>query len=156
MTVLVILASAAAIVVALITIWNTAPVSRERLGFQRALRSRRERRELEKRIDGFAAEPSLIEFEARFDELVDAYQAKRIPRELGVLWAQVFRLAGESPVGRPFQHGTLEIHQEMVVMTVRKGSASITGRDWLEVYSIPVPPRSSINPPSAPIPVIKD
>ncbi len=156
MTVLVILASIGAIVVALITIWNTAPVSRQRFRVHHAIRARRDEKELERRKDRFASEPALVEFEARFDELVEAYQAKQIPHDLRVLWDQVFRLAGESPVGRPFQYGALEVHQEMIVMTVRKGSASITGRDRLEVYPIPVAPRSAVNRLSAPIPVIKN
>ena len=156
MTVLVILASVAAIVVALITIWNTAPISRERLRVQRSIRARRDEKELEERKDLFASEPALIEFEARFDELADACEAKQIPHDLRVLWARVFRLAGDSPVGRPFQYGTLEVHQEMIAMTVRKGSRSITGRDWLEVYPIPLAPRSATKPSGAPIPSIKN
>lgn len=107
-------------------------------------------------IDLFATEPALIELEARFDELADAYEAKQIPHDLGVLWAQVFRLAGKSPAGRPFRYGALEVHQEMIAMTVRNGSRSITGREWLEVYPIPVSPHSAVNPPGAPISAIKD
>ncbi|MDE2893749.1 MAG: hypothetical protein OXN86_14745 [Chloroflexota bacterium] len=156
MTVLVVLGSVGATIVALITIWNTAPVSRQRFRLQRAVRARRERNEVANQIDLFATEPALIELEARFDELADAYEAKQIPHDLGVLWAQVFRLAGKSPVGRPFRYGALEVHQEMIAMTVRNGSQSITGREWLEVYPIPVSPRSAVNPPSVPIPAIKD
>ena len=131
-------------------------MSNQRLRLQRAVRARSDRKELENRIASFASEPALVEFEARFDELLEAYQAKQIPDELRVLWAQVFRLAGESPVGRPFRYGPLVVHQEVFAMTVRKGSASITGRDWLEVVPIPAPPRSAVNPPSAPIPVIRE
>ena len=153
---LVILASVAAIVVALITIWNTAPISRQRLRLQRSIRARRDEEELEERKDRFASEPALIEFEARFDELADACEAKQIPHDLRVLWARVFRLAGDSPVGRPFQYGALELHQEMIAMTVRKGSRSITGRDRLEVYPIPLAPCSATKPSVATIPSIKD
>ena len=156
MTGLVILASVAAIVVALITIWNTAPITRQRLRIQRSIRTRRDEKELEKRKDRFASEPALIEFEARFDELADACETKEIPHDLRVLWARVFHLTVDSPVGRPFRYGALEVHQEMIAMTVRKGSRSITGRDRLEVHSIPLAPRSATNPPSAPIPPIKD
>ncbi|MCY4618408.1 MAG: hypothetical protein OXD50_07635 [Chloroflexi bacterium] len=156
MTVVVILASLGAIVVALITMWNTVPIGRQRLRFQRAIRARRVGKELAKRTDRFASEPVLVEFEDRFDELIEAYEAKQLPHDLRVLWAQLFRLADESPVGRPFRYGALEVHRDMNAMTVRKGSASITGRDWLQVYPIPVSPPSAVNPPSAPIPVIKD
>ena len=156
MTLLAILVSVAGITVAALRVWNTTPVSNQRLRLRRAVRARRERRELENRIASFASEPALIDFEARYDELWEAYGAKQIPDELRVLWAQVFQLAGESPVGRPFQYGPLAVHQEVFAMTVRKGSASITGRDWLEDVPIPAPPRSAVNPPSAPIPVIKE
>ena len=156
MTALVVLASVAAIVVALITIWNTATVSTQRLRLQRAVRRLRERRELEKRKDSFASEPALIEFEARFDELVEAFQAKELPHDLRVLWAQVFRLAGASPLGPPFCYGALEIHRAMNAMTVRKGEASVTGREWLDVYPIPLAPMSATNPSDTPIPAIKD
>jgi len=155
-TALTILGSVAAIVVAVITIWNTTTVSAQRLRAQRAIRARREREELAKQKDRFAAEPALVEFEARFDELAEAYESKQVPHDLRVLWAQVFQLARESPLGPPFRYGALEVHRDMNAMTVRKGAASITGRDWLEVYPIPVAPRSAVNLPSAPIPVIKD
>ena len=154
MAVLVILASVAAIVVALIAIWNTAPISRQRLRIQRSIRARRDERELENRKYRFASEPALIEFEARFDELADACEAKQIPHDLRVLWARVFRLAGDSPVGRPFQYGALEVHQEMIAMTARKGARSITGRESLEVYPIPLAPRSATKASRTPIPSI--
>lgn len=151
-----ILASVSAIIVAAITVWNTNTVSRQRRRAQRAVRERRERRELSKQKKSFASEPALVEFEDRFNELADAYEVKQIPRDLVALWGQVFRLAGDSPVGCPFRYGALEVHQEMIAMTVRKGSRSITSREWLEVYPIPLAPRSAIKPSSAPIPVIKD
>lgn len=156
MTVLAILASVAAIVVALITIWNTAPIGRQRLRVQRSIRARRDEMELEKRKDRFASEPTLIEFEARFDELADACEAKQIPRDLRVLWAWLFSLAGDSPVGQQIQYGALEVHQEMIAMTARKGARSITGREWLEVYPIPLAQRSATKPSSARVPSIKD
>jgi len=155
-TLLGILGSVAAIIVAVITVWNTTTVSRQRRRIAGALRARRERRALARQVASFAIEPALVEFQARFDELADAYEAKQIPHDLLVLWAEVFRLAGESPVGRSFRYGALEVHQEMIAMTVRKGGRSITGRDWLEVYPIPLAPRSATNPPAAPIPAIKD
>jgi len=154
--ILTILGSVAAIIVAVITVWNTATIGGQRRRIQGAVRARRERRALARQKARFASEPALVEFEARFDELADAYEAKQLPHDLRVLWGQVFRLAGESPVGRPFRYGALEVHQGMNAMTVRTGSRSITGRDWLEVYPIPLAPRSATSPPSAPIPSIKD
>ena len=156
MTLLTILGSVAAIIVAVITVWNTTTVSRQRRRIADALRTRRERKALAREVASFAAEPALVEFEARFDELAEAYEAKQIPHELRVLWAQVFRLAGESPVGRPFRYRALEVHQEMIAMTVRKGGRSITGRERLEVHSIPLAPRSATNPPAGPILSIKN
>lgn len=156
MTVLAILGSVAAIIVAMIRIWNTDTVSGQRYRAQCAVRDRRERKALRKRIEIFASEPALVQSEARFNDLVEAYEAKRIPHDLRLLWAQVFRLAGVSPVGRPLQYGALEVHQEMIAMTVRKGSASVTGREWLEVHPISLSPRLAIKPSNAPIPVIKE
>lgn len=156
MTALTILGSVAAIVVAVITIWNTTTVSAQRRRIHGAIRSRRECIELAKRTDRFAAEPALIEFEVRFDELADAYESKQVPHDLRVLWAQVFQLARESPLGPPFRYRALEVHRDMNAMTVRKGVASVTGREWLEVCPIPLAPRSAIHSPSAPIPAIKD
>ena len=155
-TVLTILGSVGALIVALITVWNTATVSRHRLRLRHAVRARRERRELARRVASFASEPALIEFEARFDEIAEAYQAKQIPHDLRVLWGQVFRLAGESPFGRPFRYGPLEVHQDMNAMTVRNGFRSITGRDWLEGYPLPLSTRSTTKPSDAPIRSIKD
>ena len=63
-----------------------------------------------RQIAGFAAEPALVEFEDRFAELAEAYEAKQVPRDLAVLWTQVFRLAGAYPVGRPSQYGVLVVY----------------------------------------------
>ena len=156
MTVLVILASVAAIAVAVITIWNAAAVSQQRLRVQRAIRERRVRKQLVEQTTSFASEPTLVEFEDRFDELLKAYEAKRLPGDLAALWARAFRLAGESPVGTPFRYGALVVHRDMNAMTVRKGSASITGGERLKVYPIPLSPRSAIQSSSSAIPVVKD
>ena len=155
MAVVAILGSVAAAVVAVITVWNTTTVSGQRLRVQRAVRVRRERKELARQIASFAAEPALVEFEDRLDELVDAYAAKQIPHDLAALWSQVFRLAGASPVGRPFQYGVLVVHRDMNAMTIRRGSDSMTGLDWLDPYRIPPPPLSAVKPSASPIPVIK-
>lgn len=154
MTVLAILGYAAAIVVAVITIWNTATVSRLRLRVRASLYARRERKRLTERIKRFAAESALIEIEDRFDELHSAYVSRDVPYDLRVLWTKAFWLAGKAPVGPPFRYGALEFHWDMSAMTIRKGSASITGRDELDPLRIPPPPHSAmaVNPP--PVPVI--
>ena len=105
MTVLTILGSVAAISVAVITIWNTAPVSRQRARIQRAIRDRLKRRQLATEVESFASEPALIEIEDRFSDLMTVYESKRIPRDLAALWGEVLRLARESPVGLPFRYG---------------------------------------------------
>lgn len=156
MEALTILGSVAAIIVAVITIWNTTLVSRQRLRFQRAVRVRRERNALVRQIADFTAEPALVELENRFDELVDACAAKQVSCDLAVLWAQVFRLAGASPVGRPFQYGVLVVHRDMNAMTVRRGSHSITGQEWLDPYRIPPPPLSAVKLSSSAILVVRD
>ncbi len=68
MTVLAILGYVAAIVVAVITIWNTATVGCLRLGVWGALYARRERRRQTESIKRFAAEPAMVEIEDRFEE----------------------------------------------------------------------------------------
>lgn len=156
MTVLTILGSVAAISVAVITIWNTAPVSRQRARIRGAIRGRRKQRQLAKEVASFASEPALIEFEDRFDELVTAYQAKQIPRDLADLWSRVSRLARESPIGPPFRYRALVVHRDMNVMTIQKGSDSITGQEWLDPYRIPPPPLSAVKAPRSPLPVVRD
>lgn len=138
MTVLTILGSVAAIIVAAIAIWNTAPVSRQRVRMQRVIQERRERRQLAHEVASFASEPVLIEIEDRFDELVTAFESKQIPDDLIALWAHTFRLTGESPVGRPFRYGTLVVHRDRNAMTVQRGSDSITGQEWFDPYRIPL------------------
>ena len=156
MTVLTILGSIAAIVVAVITIWNTAPVGRLRVRVHRAIEERRGRRHLAKEVASFASEPALIEIEDRFSELVTAYESHRIPRDLADLWSRVFRLAGESPMGRPFRYGTVAVHRDMNAMMIQRGQDSITGQEWLDAHRIPPPPRSAVRAPSSPLSVIKD
>lgn len=70
---LTILGSVAAIIVAVLTIWNTAPVSRQWLRVQRAIRECQARTQLAKQAATLASEPALVEFEDRFDELLKAY-----------------------------------------------------------------------------------
>ena len=154
MTVLAILGYVAAIVVAIITIWNTATASRLRLRVRAALYARSERKQLTERIKGFAAEPALVEIEDRFDELHSAYISRDVPYDLRILWTKTFWLAGKAPVGPPFRYGALELHWDPSAMTVRKGAASITGWEELDPLKIPPPPHSAmaVNPP--PVPVI--
>ena len=127
MTEITVLGSAAAIIVAVITIWNTAPVRGLSLRIRVAVLTRRARKAQRERVERFAAEPRLQEIEDRFDELVAAYRAKSIPDCLGALWSDVYRLAGAAPVGAPFQYGTLVIHRDMGVITIERGPVSITG-----------------------------
>ena len=153
MTVLAILGYVAAIVVAVITIWNTATISRLRLRVRTALYARRERKQLAERIKRFAAEPALVEIEDRFDELHKAFESRDVPFDLRGLWAKVFRLAGRAPVKPPFQYGELVLHWDMSAMTIRKGAASITGWEELDPLRIPPPPYSAtaVNPPPVPV-----
>ena len=156
MAAMLILDSVAAIIVAVIMIRSTAPVSRQRLRAQRGVRVRQELGELAQRVGRFRSEPALVEFEARYDELAGAYQTKETPFDLGALWVQVFRVVGETPLGTPFRFGALEVHRDMNAMTVRKGSRTITGRVRLEAHPIPSSPRSAMKPSGAPIPTIKE
>ena len=154
MTVLTILGSVAAITVAVITIWNTATVSRLRVKLQVAGRARRERKRQAESIEHFAAKPALREIHDRFDELHKAYTSRDVPHDLRALWAKAFRLAGESPVRTPFQFGELVFHRDMGAMTIRKGPASITGREELDPLRIPPPPHSAIAIPHPSVSVI--
>ena len=153
MTVLTILGSVAAIIVAVVTIWNTATFSRLRLRVRAARHARRERKRQAENIQHFAAEPALREIHDRFDELHSAYVSRDMPHDLRVLWTKAFRLAGKTPVGPPFRYRALEFHCDMTAMTIRKGSASITGREELDPLRIPPPPHSAIarTPPSLPV-----
>ena len=155
MTVLTILGSIAAIIVCVVTVWNTEGARRGR----RAVRSRfqrwRESRRLQQEIERFRVEPALVEVERRFDDLLDAREAKHVPPDLVALWAALFALARTSPVGTPFQYGALELHQNPGAMTIRRGADSITGNDRLNPMRIPLPPRSAVNHGATPIPVIK-
>ncbi len=155
MTVLAILGYVAAIVVAVITIWNTATVSRLRLRIRVALHARRDRKHQTESTKRFAAEPAMVEMEERFDDLHKAFEARDVPFDLRVLWAKVFRLADRAPVKPPFQYGELVIHWDMSAMTIRKGAASITGREELDALRIPPPPHSAIAMPGLPISVVK-
>ncbi len=156
MTVLTILGSLAAIIVAVITIWNTTSVSHQRAKVQTAIQDWRSRKLLAKQIDCHRAEPALLELEHQFDALSRAYHDKDVPDDLARLWATVFRLAGQAPLGTPFKYGSLEVHRDVNSMTIRKGSDSITGTDWLDPLRIPLPPRSAVKPPNSPIAVVKD
>ena len=144
MTVLTIVGSVAAIIVAVITIWNTATVSRVHIKIQAERRARHVRKRQSESIKRFAAEPALAEIADRFDELHDAYTSKDVPYDLRVVWNKVFRLVGKAPVTLPFQYGTLVFHWDMSAMNIRKGSASITGREELDPLRIPPPPHSAI------------
>ncbi len=155
MTVLAILGSVAAIVVAVITTWNTATVSRLRLRGWVALHARHERERQAESIKRFAAEPAMVEIEDRFDELRQAFESRDVPFDLRVLWAGVFRLAGRAPVKPPFQYGELVFHWDLSAMTIRKGSASITGREQLDPLRIPPPPYSAVTMPRPPVVVVK-
>ncbi|MYD88230.1 MAG: hypothetical protein F4152_01305 [Dehalococcoidia bacterium] len=155
MTVLAILGYVAAILVALITIWNTATVGRLRLGVRVALHNRRERRRQMKSARRFAAEPAMVEMEERFDELHRAFESRDVPFDLRLLWAKVFRLAGRAPIKPPFQYGELVIHWDMSAMTIRKGAASITGWEELDPLRNPPPPHSAMAPTLPAIPVIQ-
>ena len=156
MTVLAILGYVAAIVVAVITIWNTATVSRLRLRVRVVLYARRERKLQAESTRRFAVEPALVEIEGRFDELREAFEARDVPFDLRVLWAKVFRLIGRAPVKPPFQYGELVIHWDMSAMTIRKGDASITGWEELDPLRIPPPPYSAMAMPSPPTSVVKN
>ena len=114
MTVLTILGSVAAIIVAVVTIWNTATFSRLRLRVRAARHARRERKRQAESIKRFGADPALREIEDRFDELHDAYTSKDVPYELRVVWTKVFRLAGEAPVRPPFQYRALVLQSARV------------------------------------------
>ena len=155
MTILTILGSIAAIIVCVVTVWNTEGAGRGR----RAVRSRfqrwRERRRLQQDIERFRAEPALVELERRYDDLLEACKAKHVPPDLGALWAALFALARTSPVGPPFRYGALELHQNHGAMTIRRGADSITGSDRLNPMRIPLPPRSAVNHGATPIAVIK-
>lgn len=157
MTVLAILGYVAAIVVAVITIWNTATVSRMRLRVRGAgaLYARRERKRQTENTRRFAAEPAMVEIEERFDELRKAFESRDVPFDLRVLWAKVFRLIGRAPVKPPFQYGELVIHWDMNAMTIQKGDASITGWAELDPLRIPPPPYSAMAPTLPAIPMIQ-
>jgi len=154
MTILAILGYVAAIVVAVMTIWNTATVSRLRLRVRVALHNRRERRRQMESIKSFAAEPAMVEIEDRFDELCKAFESRDVPFDLRVLWAKVFRLVARAPVNPPLQYGELVIHWDMSAMTIRKGAASVTGWEELDPLRIPPPPHSAMAPTLPAIPVI--
>lgn len=154
MTVLAILGYVAAIVVAIITIWNTATVSRLRLRVRSARDASREQKQLTESIKRFAAEPAMVEIEDRFDELRKAFESRDVPVDLKVLWAKVSRLAGRAPVNPPFQYGDLVFHWDMSAMTIRKGAASITGWEELDPLRIPPPPYSATARPAPSVPVI--
>ncbi len=156
MTVLTILGSIAAIVVAVITIWNTNTASRQRQRIQRAFEERRARRRLEQQVEHFRTQPALVQLEQRFDELHAAYTARSVPHDLAQLWSRVFVLSRESPLGTPFKYGALELHRNAGAMTVRKGPSSITGSDRLGPFRIPLAPQSAVKPGPEPIPVIKE
>ena len=156
MTVLAVLGCVAAIIVPVITIWNTAPVSRQRVRIKRAIQERREGRQSAQEVASFASEPALFEIGGRFGDLVTMCESKQIPRDLAELWSQVFRMAGESPVDHAFRYGELVVHRDLNVMSVQQGSCSITGQEWLDPYRIPPRPRSAVKPSISPIPVVKD
>ena len=156
MTVLTILASIAAIVVCVIAVWNTKGAGRGR----RAIRFRfgrwRERRCRRQEIERFRAEPALAKVERRYDDLLEACEAKHVPPDLAALWAELFAVARTSPVGTPFRYGALELHQNQGAMTIRRGADSITGTDRLDPLRIPPPPRTAVDTGVAPIEVIKE
>lgn len=155
MTVLTILGSIAAIIVAVITIWNTDTASRQRQRIQHALEARRANRHLEQRVEHYRTQPVLVELEERFAELHAAYSAKSVPHDLAQLWSRAFVVSRESPLGTPFRYGALELHQSQGAMTIRRGADSITGFDRLDPLHIPPSPRSVDNTGATPIPVIK-
>ena len=155
MTVLAILGYVAAIVVAVITIWNTATISRLRLRARAALYARGERKRQTESVKRFAAEPAMVGIENRFDELHKAFESKNVPFDLRVLWAKVFRLVGRAPVKPPFQYGELVFHWDLSAMTIRKGAASITGWEELDPLRIPPPPYSAVTMPRPPIVVVE-
>ena len=103
-----------------------------------------------KQVERFRSEPALTEFKPRFAELVEAYKAKHTPDNLAVLWAEMVRPTGDSPVGRPIHYGALMVHWDMIAMSIRKDVVSITSRDWLNPYRIPPPPHSGVKPPGSP------
>ena len=146
----------AAIVVAVITIWNTNTVSRQRQRVQHAFEACQARRRLEQSVERYRTQPVLVELEQRFDELHAAYSARSVPHDLAQLWLRVFVLSRESPLGTPFRYGALELHRNTGTMTVRKGPATITGSNRLDPFRIPLAPQSAVKPGSAPIPVIKE
>ncbi len=156
MTVLTILGSIAAIVVAVITIWNADSASRQRQRMQHAVQERRARRRLEQRVEHYRTQPVLVELEQRFAELHAAYSARSVPTDLALLWSRVFVVSRESPLGTPFRYGALELHRNAGAMTVRNGPSSITGSDRLDPFRIPLPPQSAVKPGSEPIAVIKE
>ena len=156
MTVLIILASIAAIIVCVIAVWNTEPSARGRRAILSRFRCWRERRRLQQDIERFRAEPVLVELERRYDDLLEAREAKHVPPDLIVLWSALSALARTSPVGTPFQYGSLELHQNQGAMTIRRGSESITAADRLDPLRIPPPPRSAVNTRAEPIAVIKE
>ena len=156
MTVLTILASIAAIIVCVIVVWNTEAAGRGRRTIRSRFQRWRECRSHQLEVERFRTEPALLELERRFDDLLEAREAKHIPPDLAALWAALFALARTSPVGTPFQYGSLQLHQNQAAMTIRRGADLITGSDRLDPLRIPAPPRSAVDTGTAPIAVIKE